>query len=319
MKWRHVLTYIVLSVGLLASLVWWSGLTAAGLWQSIRAVPIWVYLPIAACQMTVVALAAVKWRLVIANTCGASLTLMDATAATALGTLAGQVLPIQLVTPLARALVASRVGIAPGRAVGTSLLEQSFEILVLSCMALAALIATAGTIALPPAIAISAAAAVALTLLVGSALGVSAQLLGVASAKLSGRVQDFFSKLAQGFASAADLPRLLLLQITGLSFIRYALLASLNILILGELLPNINSLALFLAFPLVLLVMSLPVFPGGLGVVELTWAGVLVAQGETPATAAEAALALRIVSTFGFFLAVPLFLTPLLSTRRRCT
>ncbi|NJM84143.1 MAG: hypothetical protein HC844_18365, partial [Tabrizicola sp.] len=50
MHWRHVLVSIALSTGLLAALVWWSGLTAAGLWQSIRAVPAWAYLPIAAGQ-----------------------------------------------------------------------------------------------------------------------------------------------------------------------------------------------------------------------------------------------------------------------------
>ncbi|NJM84289.1 MAG: hypothetical protein HC844_19205 [Tabrizicola sp.] len=112
-------------------------------------------------------------------------------------------------------------------------------------------------------------------------------------------------KLAAGFAAAARLSRGVLLRITGLSFLRYVLLASLNVLVLSALVSGVDSLALLLAFPLVLFVMSLPVFPGGLGVVELTWAGVLVAQGVSPATAAEAALALRIVSTFGFFLAAP--------------
>lgn len=305
---RHFLVCVTLSAGLLAALVWWSGLTAAGLWQSVHTFPLWAYVPIAAGQVVIIVLAALKWRLVIANTEGASLTLRDATAATTLGTLAGQMLPMQLVTPLARAWVAGKAGITPGRAIGTSLLEQSFEIPVLACMALAALIATAGSAVLPLAIAISIATAAAMTLLIGPALDASARLIASAAAKLRWRVQSPLEKLALGFAAAARLPRRILLQITTLSFLRYALLASLNVLILGALVPGVDRLALLLAFPLVLLVMSLPVFPGGLGVVELTWAGVLVAQGESHATAVEAALALRILSTFGFFLAAPALL-----------
>jgi uncharacterized membrane protein YbhN (UPF0104 family) len=155
-------------------------------------------------------------------------------------------------------------------------------------------------------------AAAGMTVLVRPGLHLGARLSSLASNALSGRVQHLFGGLAGGFTEAGRLPYAALFRITGLGFIRYLLLASLNVLILGTLVPEADLLALVTAFPLVLLVMSLPFFPGGLGVVELTWVGVLVAQGESAATAAEAALALRIVSTFGFFLVAPalLFLRP---------
>lgn len=309
MQWRHVLATLLLSSGLLVALVWWSGLSAAGLWHAIRAVPVWAFLPIAAIQAAIVTFAALKWRLVIANTEGAALTLRDAVAATTLGTLAGQVLPIQVVTPLARAWVVGKSGITAGRAIGTSLLEQSFELLVLASMALAALVATAGGLSLPLAAAISLASAALMTLLVGPALAAAAWVFNAIAAQQEGYMHRAASRLSDGLAAAARLPRRVLLQITGLSFLRYAMLASLNVVVLGALVPGVDKLVLLLAFPLILMVMSLPVFPGGLGILELSWVGLLVAQGESPAAAAEAALALRILTTFCFFLVAPLLLS----------
>ncbi len=308
MHWRHVLACVVLSLGLLVALAWFSGLSARGLARAVHSVPVWALLPIAAIQATIIALAALKWHLVIANTDGAKLTLRDAIAATTLGTLAGQVLPIQVVTPLARAWVAGKAGIAPGRAIGTSLLEQSFEVLVFACMALSALAATAGGVALPVATLISLATATAMTLLAAPTLDGSARLFAATAAGLGGRLQQALTKLSEGFGAAALLPRRVLLQVTGLSFLRYGLLATLNVFILRALVPGVDSFVLLLAFPLILLMMSLPIFPGGLGIVELTWVGVLVAQQESPASAAEAALALRILSTLGFFVVAPLLL-----------
>ena len=52
----------------------------------------------------------------------------------------------------------------------------------------------------------------------------------------------------------------------------------------------------------------LPFFPGGWGAVELTWAGVLVSHGLDAAGAAEAAIALRVVSTAAFLAMVPALL-----------
>ncbi|MCX7289404.1 MAG: lysylphosphatidylglycerol synthase transmembrane domain-containing protein, partial [Rhodobacterales bacterium] len=270
MQGRHVLAALLLSAGLLVALVWLSGLSVAGLWQAIRAVPAWACLPIALGQAVIIVLGALKWRLVIANTEGASLTLRDAVASTTLGTLAGQVLPIQVVTPLARAWVAGKAGITPGRAIGTSLLEQSFEILVLACMALAALVASTGDLAWPVAVLICGATAALATLLVGPTLDSFARFFSAVAERLRGHLQLVLARLSEGFTAAARLPQRVLLLITGLSFLRYALLASLNVLILAALVPGADKAALFLAFPIVLLVMSLPVFPGGLGVVELT-------------------------------------------------
>ena len=62
---------------------------------------------------------------------------------------------------------------------------------------------------------------------------------------------------------------------------------------------------LLASYPLVLLMMSLPIFPGGLGVMEATWSGILIAQGVAASDAIEVAIVFRIVSTASFLILAP--------------
>ncbi|WP_238368512.1 lysylphosphatidylglycerol synthase transmembrane domain-containing protein [Mesobacterium pallidum] len=298
---RPVLLSLGFAAGLLAVLVLGSGLTLSGLWAALGRVPLWVYLPVALVQAVIIALAAKKWVLILGAGGGQSLPLRDATSATTLGALAGQVLPIQLVTPALRAWVARRHGIAPTRAVGTSLLEQVFEVIVLAAMGASGLLARLAGFDIVATGIFALLIALVLTGVVRPGLTLGAW----AVARLA-PMAGAFATLAQGFDKAREMPGRLLVTLTSLSLARYLMMAAMNVGLLMVLAPQADPVLLVAAYPLVLLVMTLPIFPGGLGVVELTWSGVLIAQGSGVAEATEAALALRIVQTAGFLAIAPL-------------
>ncbi|MFV2054387.1 lysylphosphatidylglycerol synthase transmembrane domain-containing protein [Aliiroseovarius sp. YM-037] len=302
-QWRPVLISLLLAAVLLAGLTIKSGLTPAGLMQAIGRVPAWAYVLIAFVQGAIIFLAALKWCLILSNN-GNGLPIREATRATTLGAMGGQVMPIQLVTPVARAWIARKQGIAPARAIGTSLLEQVFEVIALAAMGLAAFVTSVFYMTFLASVLLSLMVAITLTLFIRPGLAL-AQSAFAALAKL---VSEKFNRFAEGFANARLLSRKLLFHLMGLSMVRYSLLAGLNVFVLGQLAPNVDHMVLLAAYPLVLLLMSLPFFPGGLGVVELTWVGVLVAAGEATASASEAAIALRIISTFGFLLIAPVLI-----------
>ncbi|WP_415183006.1 lysylphosphatidylglycerol synthase transmembrane domain-containing protein [Phaeovulum sp.] len=302
-QWRSVLIALLLATSLLAGLAIESGLTPAGLTQAIGGVPVWAYVLIAIVQGGIIFLAALKWCLILSSN-GNELEIREATRATTLGALGGQVMPIQLVTPVARAWIARKQGIAPTRAIGTSLLEQVFEVIALAAMGMAAFVTSVFDMTFLSSVILSLMVAITLTLFVRSGLGL-AQSAFAALAKL---VSEKFNKFAEGFANARLLSRKLLFHLMGLSMVRYSMLAGLNVFVLGQLAPDVDHMVLLAAYPLVLLLMSLPFFPGGLGVVELTWVGVLVAAGEATASASETAIALRIISTFGFLLIAPILI-----------
>lgn len=305
---RSVALSLGLAAALLALVVGASGMTLAELGSAVRRVPPGLILAVAGAQGAIVALAAVKWRLILRANGGQGLPIADALGATTLGTLAGQVMPIQLVTPALRAWIARPHGIPAARAIGTSLLEQVFEIVVLGAMAAAGLVAQAAGLSLMQGGALALIIAAAMTIFVAPGLRLAQRATGVFAARFGGP----FARLAEGFARAGRLPHRLMFQLTGLSLLRYALLAGLNVALLVQLAPQADPLVLLAAFPLVQLLTALPIVPAGLGLVEMTWSGVLITQGLGPAEVAGAALALRLVSTAGFLVFVPVLVAPML-------
>lgn len=284
-----------------------SGLSLADLGRSLVRVPVWMFAVLVVLQGVILLIASQKWRIILTKMPGdgRALPLGDALAATSLGALAGQVLPIQLVTPPIRAWIARRHDIAAARAIGTSVFEQIFELLVLAVMAaLSALVLIAG-LGVTPLVMIGAVLALVATLLVRPSLKALGWGLHKAVALAPGKLTAMIEGLAGSADRASAFPRAVLLQLTSLSFLRYALLAGLNVWILWAIAPELDPIVLFLAYPLVLLVISLPIIPGGLGVVEVTWVGVLVGAGMATPAAVEAALVLRIVSTVAFLVAIP--------------
>ena len=113
------------------------------------------------------------------------------------------------------------------------------------------------------------------------------------------------SRLAKMSDALSKIKSRLLSVLLALSFVRYALFAALNVGILMLLVPGLDPLFLAISYPLILFLMAIPIFPGGLGVVEATWSGLLISQGIDAAAAVEASIALRIISTAGFFVIAP--------------
>lgn len=304
---------LALAVALLAVVVLATGMSLAELWASVRRVSLWQFLAVALLQGTIVWLAALKWILILRANGGQGLPLTSALGATAIGTLAGQVIPIQLATPALRAWIAKAHGISATRAVGTSLLEQVFEIIVLGAMAMAGVLTHVAGLSLAQGGGLALAIAAGMTVFVGPGLRLAHAVARVFSRQFGG----LFAGLAEGFERAGRLPHRLMFQLTGLSLLRYVLLAGLNVVLLVRLAPQADPLVLLAAVPLVQLLTALPIVPAGLGLVEMTWSGLLMTQGLSPAEVAGTALALRLVSTAGFLLGVPVLIAPMLTGLRR--
>lgn len=278
--------------------------------------PLWSWAAVAVGHGLMVVLAATRWRLVIAATAPSQPKLKygPAISSTALGTLAGQVLPIQLVTPVIRAWVAKREAIATSVALGTSALEQTFDIIaLLAASAVGALLLSfAGPI--PISLISMIVATLALLGVLSLALRWICRFLAAATHRLAGLISSLagtLGVLTRGFHAAASLGDMTLFLVTALSAVRYVTVAALNIGILHLAFPETSLSALILAAPIALLLGAVPIFPAGLGVIEMTWSGALVLAGVEPAEALAGALALRVVSTLGYLAIVPILLVPM--------
>lgn len=273
------------------------------------------YASIAAAQASLILLAAWKWHMLLCATSAdpPSFGLRDAVAATTLGTLAGQVLPLQIITPAVRAWAGRKHGIPASYAIGTSVFEQLFEVIVLASMAGAGILAS--VMGAGAGLALAGFLLLVLLFSIAPALGLGAAIL----AATGSFGPPLLHRLGEGMRQAQSLPRGLLARLMGLSTLRYGLMVWLNVQILGWLVPGVPLLPLALAFPLVQAVTALPLVTGGLGMTEATWIGVLVASGIAAPEAAEAALALRIISTAGFLMTVPFLITLRTRPARRIT
>lgn len=302
-RWTALAAFVA-ALGLVALLALIFRVSGRDLAEAVLGLPLWLYAAVGAVQAALIVAAARKWHLLLCATSSdlPTVSLADATVATALGTLAGQVLPLQLVTPTVRAWSARRHDIPVSRAAGTSVFEQLFDVVVLLSMGVIGLMASVVGMAWAPMLA--GAVLVALTLLLRPVLGLGADAL----AQGGRRGLPGLSRLAQGARQARDLPGGLLARLVGLSILRYGLLVCLNVMVLACLVPGVPLLPLVLAFPLIQAVSAMPLVPGGLGVTEATWVSILMASGIPAPEAAGAALGLRIVSTAGFLLVFPLLL-----------
>ncbi len=310
---RKIFAYLFwtgVGVAIIIALFNFSGLSIARLVATVMAVPLWFYVVLACLQATILLLASVKWQIVLGRfpVGGRVLPLKDALAGTTLGALAGQVLPIQLVTPIVRAWVARPHQISAARAVGTSVFEQVFEIVVLLSMGLVSalvLIAKLGPV-------LSGLSALVAGLVVVTLISPVFHILRKFSIWASGHLPAIAAEISAAIEKAlrqsTAVPKRILFQLTALSFLRYLGMVALNVWTISVLLPGSDIRLLFLAYPTVLLVMSLPFIPGGLGVVEVTWTGVLIAQGIEPAEAVEIAISLRVISTIAFLAVAPLLI-----------
>lgn len=285
-----------------------SGVSLADLGTIVLAVPLWFYALLAGLQAIILLLASLKWRIILGQlpVGGRVLPLGDALAGTSLGALAGQVLPIQLVTPIVRAWVARPHQISAARAMGTSVFEQVFEVVVLLSMGLISALVLVGQFGPAWSGFAALAAGLAVVFLISPVFRILRLFTLWASGHLPAGIANVSAALATALQQAASFPQKILFQLTALSFLRYLGMLTVNVWTIAILYPNADIVFLALAYPTILLVMSLPFIPGGLGIVEVTWTGVLIAQGMPPAQAVQVALSLRLVSTIAFLAIVPL-------------
>ncbi len=294
---------LVAGLTLLFLLLKKSGATLPGIAQAIGSVPWPMYLLIMVAQSLMVLLAAIKWRIVLSETLHQqTIPLGPATSATATGALLGQLISIQVSVPIVRAWIARKHGISAHAAAGTSLFEQSLELLTLGLAALAGLVlitfgAVFATISMLVIFVVGVPALKPTLRVIARVLRQIGKLVRMGSA---------FTLLADGLNQAANQSPAVLHKLMGLSLLRYILIAGLNVGLMVILLPGLDPLPLLVSFPLILLVSSVPFLPAGLGITEVTWASALFLQGIDAATAAEAAVSLRIVTIGGFLLAYPL-------------
>jgi len=303
----------ILGIVLLAFLPALAGTDWGMVFGILSMIPLWAWALIILGQAAIVLAGSAKWRLLLARLPDnpQRIPFRAATRATTLGALLGQILPIQIVTPLTRAWVARHHDISTGRAVGASLMEQLFEVIALAAAATGSVTLFAFGEIGPASVGAAFGAAVLVLMGVTAGLNTLARFLGGLGLR-----SGLLGKLSQTAGIAASLPRGATFGLLLLSLFRYGLLVGLNVGIFALLLPGIDLTVLILAYPLIIAVLSFPVFPGGLGVVEATWVGVLATSGIDTATAVEAALALRIILVGGFLFGVPALLWPVMPRGR---
>ncbi|MEM7269720.1 MAG: lysylphosphatidylglycerol synthase transmembrane domain-containing protein, partial [Pseudomonadota bacterium] len=303
----HVWLWSLVAIGLIVALPFIMGADFARLWTAVVSIPMWAFLCAMVAQALIMAFGAEKWRRVLAALPRApvSLPFSAALSATTIGAGLGQILSIQIVTPMARAWVGRRWNVPLGRSVGASLYEQLFELMALAAAgAISALVLIFG-FGLGMAGIAAGALLIVLAVLIRPAMIVSGR---AALLFAIGPLSSFGGKLSEGFAEASELAAATLRLLISLSIIRYLIIMGLNVGLLVLIAPEAPALNLALAYPLVLFIMTLPIVPGGLGVTELAWSGVLLHAGLSSAEAIEAALTLRIVSTAAFFAVTPLLM-----------
>ena len=155
-------------------------------------------------------------------------------------------------------------------------------------------------------------AALAVGLIVISLISPIFRLLCHFSDWASGHLPKVIAKvtaiIVMALDQAASFPKRVFFQLLGFSFLRYISMVVLNVGAISVLVPDADVHSLALVYPLVLLIISLPFIPGGLGVLELTWTGVLVGQGLGAVEAVEVALSLRVILTISFLAISPILI-----------
>ena len=247
-----------------------------------------------------------KWRSVDAALRHASDPVPSRIAAfgfTSIGMAWGQVLPVQLGMTAARTVGTRFYGSALKRGTAGTLLEQSFDVLNVLLLAIASaatwFLGGGGLMWL-----LSAAGIVALALLAVAPLIRLARWLAYQLAKVlrrwyrfSSHLQDFFDLLQSGVLSETLTRRLVLLSAT--RFVVVVLMAGETAAAIGA---NIPLWEIAAAVPFVYLVTVFAATPGGIGVNELTLAGVLKMFGTPFSIAAPWTLANRVLGVASCFL-----------------
>jgi uncharacterized membrane protein YbhN (UPF0104 family) len=240
-------------------------------------------------------LAGEKWRLVQERIApGAELSRRLCFCFTAIGTAAGQFLPMQVATALTRSFGTHVVtGTGAVRGALATVFEQMFDVSVVALCGIASgYCLWSGDLGWW-----SAGAAAAVTsgfMLVGPVLATAAaatKWLVTAHSIVGDRIGRFGRTLAESGLFEQQLTR----RLFALSVFRFVVLWLMAIATTHAVGLNISSLQLAAALPLVVLATTLAVTPGGIGVNEWTFAAALAGMGVDFETATQCALVNRVL------------------------
>ncbi len=310
-KVLRVVTLTLAALALLYVLASRAHLTPAAIARPLAHLAWWSYPAIVALLTVNLALATVKWLLVM-RTLDADDTahprFADALLATTFGALLGQVMPFQVGVALSRSM-AGRLGVgrSAGANFGTTVYEQAFDAVATGAAAVAAVpgiflhLRLWGWMAL----------AVSWGLLVVGGSLLLPLLLGVVAGLLrrlppGRRIQGFAVRLGEAVRRAAAFRPRMLAWLALLSMLRYAAGLALILALLAALGLFRYAAAVSLAFPFLQVVAFLPITPGNLGVMEWSWSAALVSGGATLGAGATFALAVRVVAIVALIVIVAL-------------
>ena len=206
------------------------------------------------------------------------------------GSLLGQVLPMQAAMPMAR--WAQTRG---GWSVGTTLYEQLFDLVTL----IAAAIGAAASLALGFSGWMAVSIFFGVTVLGCAATRPALSVLGMMAGHYQRRnlpAAKLASTFDDGLQRAASAPTQLLAAMSALSLLRLLVLIARATILAVALIPAISAMHVALGYPVVGLIMAIPISPAGLGIAEWTWTGVLMAAGAGASAAGLAAIAFRIIN-----------------------
>jgi len=294
----------LLGLSLVAAFLLLFGISLVDIGRIVAEVPPWVFLVLAVTIGATVIAGSMKWQIAVRALSKESqdVPLSSAILATSFGVLLGQIMPIQIATATARAVVGIRENISAMSSVGSTIYEQLFEVLVL--MAMVTISAAALLFRIHWSV-LALAALLLITLLVvstGVATSLAARALSVVVKGVPAFLKGPVLRTEEALAACSNLDQNIVARMTALSVLRYILMVAGAVVMAKALIPAADPLTIALAFPAVQIAVNVPVTPAGLGLVEVTWTGLFLAAGSIAKEAAIAAVAMRLMNFIGFCL-----------------
>lgn len=291
---------LALGIGLLAFLFRFTGLHSAELTALLRAADKRAFILLCCLFAFNSFLSGEKWRLVhrsMRDPNDRSLPLSTAFSLTTLGVALGQLLPIQVSASIARTLGTWAEGRAFRHGTVATLFEQSFDFLVLSTLMLATL---ATRLFHRQAVVWIACSVCILLVTIAVAPLVTGAIRWTASFivdKATGRYRQFASELL----ASGLIDKTLVRQLTAISAIRFVVLALMAESVSLAIHSPIPMWHLAAAVPFGLLAALAGITPGGLGLTEFAFTGILAGLGTSAAASSEWAIANRLLTCAAAF------------------
>lgn len=258
--------------------------------------PAWMYFVVVFLTALNQYLGALKWRVATRWLSGDDHlpALWTMTEVTTLGSLFSQFLPPQVSLIAVRWWTSNRFLRRENKVISSTLFEQIFDFLVLLIAGLAGAIFL--LVNTPP---YTIFVFVVVAFFIGLYLLRFLLFFGALTSRAAGRIgvlQNVAAVSNEAFLKAHGAPMRVSVRIAVLSaagfFCRAARIAVIVIIFT----PAADVIQVLAAHPAIWLLVAVPVTPGGIGVVEWSWSGLLIAAGATASGAAIAAIAFRLLT-----------------------